>query len=111
MSAERFVADARRMLGTLVGVGAVSAGPEIEKAARALAQRARGLGLTELSGHLAALAGHLADQGALAFEPSAALAGEVCAVHDRVEALASALALWRVEAAFSARPGAPPEEP
>ncbi|MCC6557014.1 MAG: hypothetical protein IT372_29025 [Polyangiaceae bacterium] len=102
MSAERFVADARATLSTLLGTGAVSSTRETVARARALARRARGLGLTELAGHLDALGGHLEQKGALAFEPSIALADEVCAVHDRVEALASALALWGVERAFSA---------
>jgi len=109
MSADRFVADARRMLSALVGVGAVSAGPQTVATARTLARRARGLGLTDLADRLITLAAHLDQQGTLAFEPSAALAGEVCAVHDRVEALASTLALWRVEEAFSTRAREPAE--
>lgn len=106
MSAERFVGDARRLLTAVVGMGAVSAGPETVATARGLARRARGLGLGELGGHFEALAGHLEARGALAYEPSVGLAGEVCAIHDRVEALASALALWGVEAAFAVEEGA-----
>ncbi|HSN98162.1 MAG TPA: hypothetical protein VLS89_07685 [Candidatus Nanopelagicales bacterium] len=105
MSAERFVSDARRLLTSLVGMGAVSAGPESVGTARSLGRRARGLGLVELGGHFEALAGRLTARGALAFEPSVELAEEVCAIHDRVEALASALAIWGVEAAFAAGEG------
>jgi len=101
MSAERFVADARAALASLVGTGAVSSGRETLAGFRGLARRARGLGLSDLAGHLEALAGQLEQKGALAFEPSAPLADEVCAIHDRIEALASTLALWGVEQAFS----------
>jgi hypothetical protein len=101
MSAERFVADARAALASLVGTGAVSSGRETVAGLRGLARRARGLGLSDLAGHLEALASRLEDKGALAFEASVPLAHEVCAVHDRVEALASALSLWGVEQAFS----------
>jgi hypothetical protein len=101
MSAERFISDARAALAALVGTGAVSAGTETMASLRGLARRARGLGLSDLGGHLDALAGHLEHRGALAFEPSVPLAHEVCAVHDRVEALASTIALWGVERAFA----------
>jgi hypothetical protein len=101
MSAERFVKDARSALAALAGTGAVSAGPGTIKVWGSLSGRARSLGLLDLSTRIDALASHLEKRGALAYEPSVAVADEILAVYDRVEALASTLAAWKVEQAFA----------
>jgi hypothetical protein len=101
MSADRFVKDARTALAALAGTGAVSAGASTIKGWKSLSGRARSLGLIDLSERIDALSSQLERRGALAYEPSTALANEILAIHDRVESLASTLAAWKVEQAFA----------
>ena len=99
MSAQRFVEESRTALAEITGAGAVSMGVEAWKR---LAASSSAMGLTDLAGLFRALATVLGQRGSLAFEPSVRVASLVCAIHDRVEALASALAIWRVESDFKA---------
>ena len=100
MSVERFVATTRTSLSSLLGGGGVSAGPETIAAWRALANQARGMGLSELGALDEELAKLLAARGSFAHEPSQPLADTTLAIFDRIEALASTLAQWSVERAF-----------
>ena len=101
MSADRLVGDARQALAALAGLGVISLGKEAVGTWKGLAGRARACGLDDLGARMDALAAQIERRSALAFEPSADVAPAVLEVHDRVEALASALELWRVEAAFA----------
>ncbi|MBI4819340.1 MAG: hypothetical protein HY791_23915 [Deltaproteobacteria bacterium] len=100
MSIDRFVGDTRSALSALVGTGAVSAGADSVRAWRSLSARAESLGLTDLSRSMSELARQLEHRGALAFEASPPLANVALTIFDRVEALASTAALWRVEEMF-----------
>lgn len=100
-SVDRFVEDARRALTTLIGAGAAGATPAAPRTWSALATRANELGLADLAARCDAVAGELGRRGALAFEASVPLADAALAVHDRVEALASALAIWSAQTSLS----------
>ncbi len=93
----RFILDARRALSILVGAGAASADTSAVKTWSDLGGRAKALGLPDLADRCRRVAGQLEGRGALAFEASMPLADATLAVHDRVEALASAAMLWDVE--------------
>jgi hypothetical protein len=97
MSAERFVIDARRALGSLVVTGAMAARQDTVQKFRILSSRSRGLGLSDLALCLEELARELARQRPLTAEDRLAIAGRILRIHDRVEALDSALVIASVE--------------
>jgi hypothetical protein len=101
VSAVQLVEKSRKTLATLIGTGAVSAGPETVQAVKGLGAQAHALGLADLGGLFERLAESLRGRGAMAFEPSLAVAELTLGVLDRVEALASTLELWSVEELFS----------
>jgi hypothetical protein len=101
MSPKALVRELRSALASLAGTGAVSSSEGARARFVALAGRARSLGLVELGAELDLLSAELERRGAMAYEPSIALAGRVLSIHDRTEALASAIALWDVESAFA----------
>lgn len=102
-SVERFVATTRTALAALLGGGGVAAGSQTIAAWRSLGAQARGLGLTELGALAERLSTQLQNRGAFAHTPSQALADTTLEIFDRIEALASTLALWAVEQAFEPR--------
>jgi hypothetical protein len=97
MSPGELVQRTRAQLAELAGAGAVSSTQKTVERWQQLAGGARALGLVEFGGRLDALAAELGRRGALAYEPSRALAHAALAVHDLTEALASHLELSNLE--------------
>jgi hypothetical protein len=105
MSAERFVIDVRHALGRLLAAGAISADTSAISRLMNLSGRARGLGLSDLALCLDDLARDLQRQRPLAAEDRARIAGRIVRIHDRVQALDSALAIASMEDAFDEAAG------